>query len=149
MTLEPVYCLGLCACAPSAMLDGEVIGRLDDDRLDEIVAEVQPMTVPIYVPGDSGALALGADKVAQAIEREIADARLDASRSCATARAALYWLEPMVEVETPTGPRRLWAGRGQGRAVACSMPGFLDGGDASRCRSAIRGDPVPASARRA
>ena len=24
VTLEPVYCLGLCACAPSAMLDGEV-----------------------------------------------------------------------------------------------------------------------------
>ncbi|MCE3519776.1 NAD(P)H-dependent oxidoreductase subunit E, partial [Escherichia coli] len=27
VTLEPVYCLGLCACAPAAMLDGEVIGR--------------------------------------------------------------------------------------------------------------------------
>jgi formate dehydrogenase subunit gamma len=25
LTVEPVYCLGLCACAPSAMLDGEVI----------------------------------------------------------------------------------------------------------------------------
>ena len=32
VTLEPVYCLGLCACAPSAMLDGEVIGRLDDGQ---------------------------------------------------------------------------------------------------------------------
>jgi formate dehydrogenase subunit gamma len=41
VTLEPVYCLGLCACAPSAMLDGEVIGRLDADRLDEIVEEVR------------------------------------------------------------------------------------------------------------
>ena len=41
VTLEPVYCLGLCACAPSAMLDGEVIGRLDADKLDEIVAEVR------------------------------------------------------------------------------------------------------------
>lgn len=40
VTLEPVYCLGLCACAPSAMLDGEVIGRLNDEKLDEIVAEV-------------------------------------------------------------------------------------------------------------
>ena len=37
VTLEPVYCLGLCACAPSAMLDGEVIGRLDADAIDEIV----------------------------------------------------------------------------------------------------------------
>ncbi|MDQ6434774.1 formate dehydrogenase subunit gamma [Mesorhizobium sp. LHD-90] len=41
VTLEPVYCLGLCACAPAAMLDGEVIGRLDAEKLDEIVAEVR------------------------------------------------------------------------------------------------------------
>jgi formate dehydrogenase subunit gamma len=41
VTLEPVYCLGLCACAPSAMLDGEPIGRLDAGRLDEIVEAVQ------------------------------------------------------------------------------------------------------------
>lgn len=41
VTLEPVYCLGLCACAPAAMLDGEVIGRLDDEKLEEIAAEVR------------------------------------------------------------------------------------------------------------
>lgn len=41
VTLEPVYCLGLCACSPSAMLDGEVIGRLDNDKIDAIVAEVR------------------------------------------------------------------------------------------------------------
>lgn len=41
VTLEPVYCLGLCACAPSAMLDGEVIGRIDEDAIDEIVAAVR------------------------------------------------------------------------------------------------------------
>ena len=41
VTLEPVYCLGLCACAPSAMLDGAVIGRLDAETIDEIVAEVR------------------------------------------------------------------------------------------------------------
>jgi formate dehydrogenase subunit gamma len=41
VTLEPVYCLGLCACSPAAMLDGEVIGRIDADRIDEIVAEVR------------------------------------------------------------------------------------------------------------
>src|SRR6202142_730444 len=29
-TLEPVFCLGLCAAAPSAMLDGRVVGRLDE-----------------------------------------------------------------------------------------------------------------------
>ncbi|MCO4318647.1 formate dehydrogenase subunit gamma [Phyllobacterium sp. 21LDTY02-6] len=41
VTLEPIYCLGLCACAPAAMLDGEVIGRLDAEKLEEIVAEVR------------------------------------------------------------------------------------------------------------
>src|SRR5271165_3221544 len=33
MTVEPVYCLGLCACAPAALLDGEPLGRLDDATL--------------------------------------------------------------------------------------------------------------------
>jgi len=41
VTLEPIYCLGLCACAPAAMLDGAVIGRLDEQKLEEIVAEVR------------------------------------------------------------------------------------------------------------
>lgn len=41
VTLEPIYCLGLCACAPAAMLDGQVIGRLDDEKLEEIVTEVR------------------------------------------------------------------------------------------------------------
>lgn len=33
VTLEPVYCLGLCACAPAAMLDGRVMGRVDAARI--------------------------------------------------------------------------------------------------------------------
>ena len=41
VTLEPIYCLGLCATAPSAMLDGRVIGRLDWSRLDALIAEAQ------------------------------------------------------------------------------------------------------------
>lgn len=41
VTLEPVYCLGLCATAPSAMLDGRVVGRLDEARLDALLAEVE------------------------------------------------------------------------------------------------------------
>jgi len=41
VTLEPVYCLGLCAVAPSAMLDGRVVARLDDGRLDALLAEAQ------------------------------------------------------------------------------------------------------------
>lgn len=39
VTLEPVFCLGLCASAPAAMLDGALYGRLDEDCLSDIVAE--------------------------------------------------------------------------------------------------------------
>jgi len=41
VTVEPVYCLGLCACAPAAMVDGEVIGRLDIAMVKELAKAVQ------------------------------------------------------------------------------------------------------------
>ena len=41
VTLEAVYCLGLCACAPAAMLDGKPVGRLGQDRLDALVTEAR------------------------------------------------------------------------------------------------------------
>jgi len=37
-SLEPVFCLGLCACGPSAMIDGEVHARLDAPALDKLIA---------------------------------------------------------------------------------------------------------------
>lgn len=39
VTVEPVYCLGLCACAPAAMVDGRVVGRVDAARMDELLSE--------------------------------------------------------------------------------------------------------------
>jgi formate dehydrogenase subunit gamma len=41
VTVEPVYCLGLCATAPSAMLNGRLVGRLNEKRLDALLAETQ------------------------------------------------------------------------------------------------------------
>lgn len=40
ITLEPVYCLGLCATGPAAMIDGRVVARLDEKRLDTLLSEV-------------------------------------------------------------------------------------------------------------
>jgi formate dehydrogenase subunit gamma len=37
MTLDPVFCLGLCATAPSGMLDGKPVGRLNTARLDRMI----------------------------------------------------------------------------------------------------------------
>lgn len=39
VTLEPVYCLGLCACGPAALVDDRVVGRVDEARLDTLLAE--------------------------------------------------------------------------------------------------------------
>jgi len=39
VTVEAVYCLGLCAVAPSALIDGEVHGRLDAARLVALALE--------------------------------------------------------------------------------------------------------------
>ncbi|MBF9234514.1 formate dehydrogenase subunit gamma [Microvirga alba] len=41
LTIESVYCLGLCACAPSAMYDGEPLGRLTPDKLDALAREAR------------------------------------------------------------------------------------------------------------
>lgn len=38
ITLEPVFCLGLCACGPAAMIDGKLIGRADVAKLDALIA---------------------------------------------------------------------------------------------------------------
>jgi formate dehydrogenase subunit gamma len=40
ITVEPVYCLGLCSVSPSAMIDGKVVARLDARKLDSLLAEV-------------------------------------------------------------------------------------------------------------
>lgn len=41
VTLESVYCLGNCACAPSAMVDGNLVGRLTPDRAEQIVRDAR------------------------------------------------------------------------------------------------------------
>lgn len=35
--LEPVYCLGNCACSPAVMIDEKVYGRVDSKRLDDLI----------------------------------------------------------------------------------------------------------------
>jgi formate dehydrogenase subunit gamma len=37
-TLEPVYCLGNCACSPALMIDGELLGRVTPQDFDDLVA---------------------------------------------------------------------------------------------------------------
>jgi formate dehydrogenase subunit gamma len=41
ITLEPVYCLGNCACSPAVMLDDEVYGRMDSQKVAELISEAR------------------------------------------------------------------------------------------------------------
>ena len=41
ITLEPVYCLGNCACSPSIRSGDEVQGRLDNAQLDELLTDLR------------------------------------------------------------------------------------------------------------
>ena len=37
VTLEPIFCLGLCACGPAAIVDGKLLGRVDEAKFDSVV----------------------------------------------------------------------------------------------------------------
>ena len=41
ITLEPVYCLGNCACSPSVMMNDKVIGRVTPEKIDNIIKAVK------------------------------------------------------------------------------------------------------------
>ena len=84
------------------------------------------MTARIYVPGDSAALSVGAERVATEIARE-ADRRGLAVGIARNGSRGLFWLEPLVEVESPRG--RLAYGPIEPSDVASLFDaGFVDGG---------------------
>ena len=79
------------------------------------------MTVRIYVPRDAAALALGADRVAQAFSREAEARKLDIAIVRNGSRG-MHWLEPLVEVETAEG--RI----AYGPVKPADVPALLDAG---------------------
>jgi formate dehydrogenase iron-sulfur subunit len=83
------------------------------------------MTVTLFVPGDSGARAVGADAVAVALTAEASARGLDVALVRNGSRG-MYWLEPLVEVETPQG--RMAYGPVTASDVAALLDaGLLDG----------------------
>lgn len=42
VTLEPVFCLGLCACGPAALIDDEPVSGVDPAMFDQRLAELRP-----------------------------------------------------------------------------------------------------------
>ena len=89
------------------------------------------MSTRIYVPRDSSALSLGAESVASTITVEAARRNVSITVVRNGSRG-LYWLEPMVEVETPRG--RIAYGPVAAKDVASLFDaGFLLGGSHALC----------------
>lgn len=89
------------------------------------------MTITVFVPRDAAALAVGADKVAAAIEREAAS-RGTSIRVVRNGSRGMLWLEVLVEVETDQGRVAY------GPIKASDVPslfeaGFLAGGAHALC----------------
>ena len=89
------------------------------------------MSVTVFVPRDAAALAVGADRVATAIEREARARGLDIQIVRNGSRGML-WLEVLVEVRTDKG--RVAYGPVKPSDVASLFDaGFLMGGDHPLC----------------
>jgi formate dehydrogenase iron-sulfur subunit len=85
------------------------------------------MSITVYVPRDAGALSLGAKAVAQAIAEEAKRRAIDV-HIVRNGSRGLYWLEPLLEVETAQG--RIAYGPVQAEDVAGLFDAdFLHGGD--------------------
>jgi len=84
----------------------------------------------IFIPGDSGALALGAEKVAEAIQAELAERGVEAKIVRNGSRGA-YFLEPMVEV-AHDGGRIAYGPVRPSDVKSLFDSGFLSGGHHKR-----------------
>jgi formate dehydrogenase iron-sulfur subunit len=122
----PVYCLGLCASSPAVRIDGRLHGCVTPERLDRLLDAPSPergapeaVCSPgqgeapsvtgsptnakrVFLPRDSAAKAAGADEVAAALVAGAA-ARGETIDLVRTSSRGAFWLEPLVEVETPDG----------------------------------------------
>jgi len=84
------------------------------------------MSARVFVPGDSSALSVGADEVAGAISAEARRRGVDVV-IVRTGSRGLFWLEPLVEVETAAG-RVGYGPLEPGEAAELFDAGFLTGG---------------------
>ena len=119
VVVEPVYCLGLCAVGPAALVDGVPIAgvRSADDLWPAPAATIAARATGrprVFVSADMASVALGADAVAAALS--VAGAQV-----VRTGSRGLFAIEPLVEVDTTGG--RL----GYGPVAVDEIAAVLDG----------------------
>lgn len=97
------------------------------------------MSMTIYVPRDAAALALGAEKVAEAVTQEIAARGIDA-KIVRNGSRGMFWLEPLVEVEV--SGKRIGYGPVKVKDVAALFDaGLASGGDHALCLGEVEDLP--------
>ncbi|MFA1678108.1 formate dehydrogenase beta subunit [Rhizobium mongolense] len=97
------------------------------------------MSVTIFVPRDAAALALGAEKVAEAVTQEIAARGIDA-KIVRNGSRGMFWLEPLVEVEV--SGKRIGYGPVKVKDVAALFDaGLVRGGDHALCLGEVESLP--------
>ena len=104
------------------------------------------MSVKIYIPVDSAALSVGAEQVAAAVAREAQRRGVDLTIVRNGSRG-LFWLEPLVEVETGQG--RLAYGPIEASDVASLFDaGFMTGGGHAKALGRMEDIPYLANQQR-
>ena len=104
ITLEPVYCLGNCACSPSIRIDDQIHAHVDAEQFDQLIEGIDnsveanaPTTNTsqnFYLSMDTTAVAKGANDVAS---------QLPQNQLVRTGSRGLFYLEPLLEVDTDQG----------------------------------------------
>jgi len=86
----------------------------------------------VFIPGDSAALSVGAEEVEAALRR-IAEERRLAVEIVRNGSRGLFWLEPMIEVETTAG-RIAYGPVGSADVASLFDAGFLSGAPHELCQ---------------
>jgi formate dehydrogenase iron-sulfur subunit len=110
-TLEPVYCLGNCACSPSIRVDNRIIGQVDAALFDQVIADVdkiesstvssstaESFSYQFYLSRDTSALAVDAEAVAERLQASAIESDLEVNL-VRTGSRGLFYLEPLLEVD--------------------------------------------------
>ena len=104
-SVEEVYCLGLCALAPGALVGEQLIAQADMSKIHAALAPeptehaaapseaIQP-GLKIYLSADSFAQAQGSEELAERLQQQYPGAEIirTGSHGCA-------WLEPVIEID--------------------------------------------------
>ena len=143
LTLEAVYCLGNCALSPAGMLDGRLYGRLDERRLEGLLASTERLSMTVAasmcraIPPPSPWAPMRSWQPSSARPRGAGLPSIWSATAAADCSGWSRWSRSRRRrAVSPMGrsPRRM--------SRACSKPGFSKAAPHRPAPRADRGDPL-------